>query len=265
MKILVTTSNQQLQLLEPHAALFNRYWPEQQVTILGFDTTNLPCLPDNFEYVSLGRQDDFDRYWTDPLIPYVKGLDEDYFVLMMGDFLLTDYVEIEKFKLLENEIKYGDADKVILDTHLSAYTVPYKPGIRELRQDAPYRTTLHPAMWKKEYFLKFLKPKLTAWQFETHNMSKSQHDKARILLPEMPPNIISTDPAQIMRESAINNVVKATNVYVKGAPIPRPNSDLPWGSPAGIRKKDIIFICQYVSPELCEQLESVLQDDKKYK
>ena len=265
MKILPPPSNQQLRLLEPHATLFNRYWPEQQVTILGFDTTNLPRLPDNFEYVSLGRQDDFGRYWTDPLIPYVKGLDEDCFVLMMGDFLLTDYVEIEKFKLLENEIKYGDADKAILDTHLSAYTVPYKPGIRELRQEAPYRTTLHPAIWRKEYFLKFLKPGLTAWQFEAHNMPESQHDNARILLPEMPSGITATDPAQIMRESAINDVIKVTNVYVKGIPIPRPNTGHPFGASSGITKEDILLICRHINPELCEQLESVLQDDKKYK
>jgi hypothetical protein len=265
MKILVTTSNQQLRLLKPHATLFNRYWPGQQVTILGFDTIGLPRLPANFEYVSLGRQDDFGRYWTDPLIPYINELDEDYFVLMMGDFLLTDYVEIERLKALESEIINGDADKVVLDTHLSAYTVPYKPGIRELRQEAPYRTTLHPAIWRKEYFLKFLKPKLTAWQFEIHNMPESQRDEARILLPEMPPGITTTDPAQIMRESAINDVVRATNVYVKGVPIPHPSSDLPFGAPSSITKEDILFICQYVNPKLCEQLDLALEDGKRYK
>lgn len=265
MKILVTTSNQQMGLLEPHATLFNRYWPEQQVTILGFNTINKPRLPDNFEYVSLGRQDDFGRYWTDPLIPYIKELDEDYFVLMMGDFLLTDYVETKKFNILESEVKHGDADKVILDTHLSAYTVPFKPGVRELRQEAPYRTTLHPAIWRKEYFLKFLKPNLTAWQFETLNMPESRRDKARILLPEMPAGITATDPAQIMRESAINDVVKATNVYVKGVPIPHPSSDLPFGAPSGITKEDILLICRYANPKLCEQLDLALEEGKKYK
>ena len=59
MKILVTTSDQHLHLLTPYAILFNRYWPNQNVTILGFDDSNIPELPDNFNFVSLGKQSDF--------------------------------------------------------------------------------------------------------------------------------------------------------------------------------------------------------------
>lgn len=264
MKILVTTSDQYIHLLEPHAALFNKYWPNQDVTVLGFEK-DVPQLPDNFSYVSLGNQSDFGRYWTNPIIPFMDSFDEEYFVLMMGDFFLTDYVDVDKISMLEQEVKSGNAKKAVLDTHLSAYTVEYKPGIRMLMQQAPYRTTLHPAIWNKEYFTSFLKPDCTAWDFEIQNMRQSQTDGATILLPEMPAGITSRDPAQIMRESAVNNAVKATNVYVKGVPIPRPNSDLPWGSPAGINKEDILFICKYVNPQLCEQLSAVLEDGKTYK
>ena len=96
-------------------------------------------------------------------------------------------------------------------------------------------------------------------------MPESRRDKARILLPEMPAGITATDPAQIMRESAINDVVKATNVYVKGVPIPHPSSDLPFGAPSGITKEDILLICRYANPKLCEQLDLALEEGKKYK
>ena len=264
MKILVTTSDQYIHLVEPHAEMFNKYWPGQDVTVLGFEETDL-VLPDNFEYISLGRQENFGRHWTDPLIPYISTLEHEYFTLMMGDFFLTDNTDIEKVSMLEEEILTGQAEKAILDTHLSAYTLEYKPGIRKLAQNSPYRTTLHPAIWKREYFRRYLNPGLTAWDFEIQNMPESQRDGANIILPAMPAGIESNDPAEVMRQSAVNNAVKATNVYVKGIPIPRPNSDLPWGSPAGIKKEDILYICEHVSPRLCGQLKTVLKDGERYK
>ena len=192
-------------------------------------------------------------------------LEHEYFALMMGDFFLTDFTDIEKVSMLKEEILTNQADKAILDTHLSAYTLEYKPGIRKLAQNSPYRTTLHPAIWKKEYFKRYLKPGLTAWDFEIENMPESKIDGANIILPALPMGIKSNNPAEIMRQSAVNNAVKATNVYVKGIPIPRPSSDLPWGSPAGIKKEDILYICEHVNPQLCDQLKAVLQDEKIYK
>jgi hypothetical protein len=96
-------------------------------------------------------------------------------------------------------------------------------------------------------------------------MPESKHDGEIIILPAYPPEVSETDPAAMMFRSAPNNVVKATNVYEKGVPIPRWDSPLPWGSPAGIKKEDILFICEHVNPQLCNQLESVLQDEKIYK
>jgi hypothetical protein len=96
-------------------------------------------------------------------------------------------------------------------------------------------------------------------------MPESQRDGALIILPACPDNISSNDPAEIMLASAINNVIKATNVYVKGVPIPHWGNNLPWGSPAGIKKEDILFIYDYIDPARRPHLESSLEDGKKYK
>jgi hypothetical protein len=265
MRILVTTSDQYLHLLKPYTILFNKYWPNQNVTILGFDNTGIPELPNNFDFVSLGNQNDFENYWSDPLIPYIDEVKEEYFVIMVGDFFLTDYVDTKRLKLLEDEIISGNADKALLDTHLSAYTTEYKTNIRKILQDAPYRTTLHPSIWKKEYFKKYLKPKLTAWDFEVQNMPESQCDGTTIVIPACPNGITSTDPAEIMLASAVNNIIKATNVYVKGVPFPRWGTNLPWGSPAGIKKEDILLIYDYIDPTKRPKIESILEDGKIYK
>jgi len=265
MRILITTIDQYLHLLVPTATLFNRYWPGQDVTILGFDDSNLPPLPDNFNYVSLGKQSDFGRYWTSPLIPYIDELEEDYFVVMCGDMLITDHVDAKDVQLLEDEIKTGNAAKALLDTHLSAYTAEYKEGIREVLPAAPYRTTLHPSIWRKEYFKRYLKPNFTIWDFEVKNMPESKHDGATIILPAYPPEISERDPAVMALRSAPNDTVKTTNVYIKGVPIPHWDSPVPWGSPAGIRKEDILFIYDYIDRTKRPHLEHILKNEKMYK
>ena len=236
MRVLVTTSDQYLHLLTPYAILFNRYWPDQQVTMLGFNDTSLPALPDNFEYISLGKQEDFGRYWTDPIIPYVDKIAEDYFVVTCADMLITDYVNLEKINLLEKEISSGVAKKALLNCHLNGYTDKYKTGINKLSQNAPYRTTLNMSIWEKEYFKRYLNPNFTIWDFEIRNMAESQNDGAVIVTPDSPKDKISSDPAEVARATAPYNPVKTANVYEKGVPFPRWGIDVPWGTTTGIRK-----------------------------
>jgi len=265
MRILVTTCDQYLHLLTPYAILFNKYWPNQDVTILGFDDSNLPTLPDNFDYVSLGKQSDFGKYWTNPLIPYINNIKEEYFVAMAGDMLITDYVDVERMQLLEKEISCSNAEKAILDTHLNAYSIEYKAGIVQLSPDAPYRTTLHPAIWRKEYFKKYLKPNLTAWDFEIKNIPESQNDGATIISCVSPAGLPSVDPATLSDLAAPNNLIKTSNVYDKGVPFPRWNQQHPWGCPTGIKKEDILLIYDYIDPTKRPKIESILEDGKIYK
>ena len=265
MRVLVTTCDKYLHLLEPYTVLFNKYWPNQDVSILGFNDTNIPDLPDNFEYISLGKQSDFGEYWTDPIIPYIDKLEEEYFVVMCADMLVTNYVDNAKINLLEEEIKAGNAAKAVLNTHLSAYTTEYKKDIRKLLPSAPYRTTLHPSIWRKEYFQKYLKPNFTIWDFEIKNMPESKCDGENIILPAYPPKAFRRDPAIMSLLCSPNDVVKVTNVYVKGTPVPHLNSSVPWGSPAGITKEDILFIYKYINPEKILDFDKLLKDGERYK
>ena len=130
MKILVTTSDNYAFLLKPYCELFNRYWPGNEIVFLGFDKTRIPQLPDNCSFHSLGVQSDFGRFWTDPLIPYIEETKDEYFVVTVEDMMLTGPVDNTRVKILEDEIRAGNAAKALLDTHLSAYTTEYKKDIR---------------------------------------------------------------------------------------------------------------------------------------
>lgn len=213
MKILVATSDNYSFLLEPFYNLFNIFWPEQHIVFLGFDKTKVPKLPNNCDFYSLGRQKDFGKIWSDPLIPFLEKLEDEYFVFTVEDVMLLDYVDMDKIKLLEDEIKFNNASKALLDSHLNKYATPYKKGLMVMNQTAPYRSSLHPAIWKKEYFMKFLKPGYTAWDFEVLNDEEAKFGGEKIISVAQEENLYYT-----------------CNVYRKGAIIPRFDCPRPYGT-----------------------------------
>ena len=229
MKVLVTTSDQYAFLLKPYYTLFNKYWPGNEIIFLGFDDKNVPELPPNCSFHSLGKQEDFGKYWTDPLIPYISGLEDEYFIITVEDMMLMNHIDVKRMKLLEDEIKTQKADKALLDTHLNAHAIPYKEGILQLKSNAPYRTTLHPCIWRKEYFKKYLKINYTAWDFEISNMKESQTDNARIISLE-----------------GEKNLFESANVYRKGVPMPRWDCKNPYGCNGEVKMEDIDMILEYI-------------------
>ena len=230
MKILVATSDNYSFLVEPYHTLFNKYWPNQEIVFLGFDESKVPPLPDNCSFHSLGKQEDFGSLWTDPLIPYIDSLEDEYFVFTVEDVMLMEPVDLEKAAILEEEIRDHGASKALLDTHLNHSTFSYKEGLRAMRGDAEYRTTLHPSIWRKEYFQKYLKPGMNAWDFEVQNMRESMNDGAIIVSLDQEEDLYST-----------------SNVYRKGVPFPRYDCPRPYGSSSEeVNMEDIEFILGYV-------------------
>ena len=228
MKVLVATSNNYSFLIEPYYTLFNKYFPGQEIVFLGFDKRPHCELPENCSFVSLGNQSDFGKLWTDPLIPYIDSLEDEYFIFTVEDVMLLDHVDIKKFKILEDEIKNNRASKATLDSHLNKHTDPLhyigswddvwnddKPNLRVLHQGAPYRTSLHPSIWKKEYFQKYLRPGLSAWEFE---LSEINNKEAR------------QDGAKIISLPDKKDLYYTCNVYRKGVPFPRRNCPRPYGT-----------------------------------
>lgn len=179
MKLFVITSNKYKNLMGVYGKLLQKYWPGQIATILCYDLPDIP-LEDNCKVVSLGKQPS--KYWTNGLIPFFSKLNEKYFIITVDDMLLMNYVEEDKIQILENEMKTGEVQKAMIHSHMNkVHGIPWKPGILKIRQEARYRTTLHPAVWGKEYFLRYLKPNMTAWDFEVNNIPESQSDGALII------------------------------------------------------------------------------------
>ena len=104
MKIIVFTSNSYLYLLPGFCELFNKYWPNQGVTVLGYNKLEYK-LPDNFSFISLG-QEPGNQYWTNGLIPYFTDLNDKYFIIILDDFFLIDYVNQDILEYLFDITKF---------------------------------------------------------------------------------------------------------------------------------------------------------------
>lgn len=209
--VYMMTNNYSLHILKASVHFFNKYWSEKiRVKVLGFKHPSFK-LPDNFEFVSLGKQESFSftsegkrlYYWTNSITPFIRDEAEDCFVLIWDEHLIIRHVAQLMFAELFNDVYTNKAQKAILSTVLNkgkfCYGIDrYRDDIVKLHQKTQYRTTLMPSIWRKEYILQYMKPNMTAWEFERVNIPKSQRDGAVIIAPRN------------------RDTVEIFNVYVKG-------------------------------------------------
>lgn len=173
MKIIVTTSNKYLHILPVFCHLFNKYWSKHQpVTIVGYEPPN-KTLPDNFTFVSLGKQGDVKEFSTD-LAKYFFSQDE-RFVWLMEDTFLTDHVDLHRlnflYKLAEMHTGRGVGRINLTTEGIKQDHQLYRNidgiDVFENTQIAKYRLSTQPSIWNRNFLLQYMTPGLSPWDFET--------------------------------------------------------------------------------------------------
>jgi hypothetical protein len=182
MRIYLSTSNKYTSYLCPiNVEYLNKYWPGQDITIVGYeDVLSLTGLPSNVDVHTLGRQSDFGKAWTTGMIPFFQKIPEKTFAFILDDQVLAKKINKEQIATLKLEVESERAEKAMIGGGII-----YQNGTRIdnnlmlINQDAAYRTSLHPAIWSKRYFLRYLRPNFTSWDFELKN--NPINDGARIV------------------------------------------------------------------------------------
>jgi hypothetical protein len=186
LKILIPTCNHYVHLIEGTLYTFKKFWPNHpDVVIVGYEEPQFE-LPQNCKFVSLGEQRGPKHFSTD-LIEFFKTFTDEYFINFIDDTILTRTVDTNKLeKLFEILQSNDDLGKVFLtgsvvtaikDSYFKTDLCDIE-GIVEVKQDANYRTSIQASIWKKDIFLKYLKPNLSPWDFE---MQWPKNDGVRIL------------------------------------------------------------------------------------
>ena len=76
LSVFIFTSNSSMHCVPAWAYLFNKFWPwNQDVKVLGYDQPTF-ILPENFEYISLGKQRG-PKYWSDDIRKSIEGCGSD--------------------------------------------------------------------------------------------------------------------------------------------------------------------------------------------
>ena len=187
MKIIVTTCDAYLNVLRGFAYMFNKHWPSNaEVTVLGYSSPSYD-LPDNFKFISLGEQEKYGREWTTALIPFFKQLPDEYFLLFLDDYYVLDVNE-SLMRVAEEHVAKG-AVKVLLTPYPGRISKEEKDINFSLwSQDTNYRLCLGQSFYKRDYFLKYLIPGQTIWQYEVQ--TTPMNDGAQLLVPKQ--EIVST-------------------------------------------------------------------------
>lgn len=164
MRILVSTCDKYNHLVPGFAWCFNKYWPGQNVTVLGYQMPY--ALPSNFTFHSLAPVDcmPFTYYLRD----YLRELDAEYFTFIMEDHWLTKPIDNTALQVLETAVRAGVTKAFMSDqpahnfnTRTPGYLIrPHKPS--------DLSGTLLPAIWRRDYMLKFMHryEGVDPWEFE---------------------------------------------------------------------------------------------------
>jgi hypothetical protein len=190
LKILIPTCDKYIHLLEGLMYTTKKYLPiDNKFIILGYKSPNFKLEP-NWSFISLGN-DLGPSEWSNDLIKFFNSFDDDYFINMIDDTLMTRPSDVEKVKL---GFDYMLANPLVKKVFLHGSLTSGNPNLfgdlkltpvselnnlfYDINQTSNYRSSLQSAIWSKDYFIKLLKPNMTPWDFELQHI---KNDGVRIL------------------------------------------------------------------------------------
>lgn len=165
-KIFITTSDRYAHILPVFCYLFNKYWPEQEATILGYDVPQI-TLPDNFTFHSMGKQGDVSEWSTD-LRRYFEAQPDQHVCWLMEDCFIKQPVN-EDNMLMAYACMMPGVGRIGLNKDIVNRPHTVDNGMLLAAPDSRYRLSTQPSIWSKDFLLQYLTGGLTPWQFETQD------------------------------------------------------------------------------------------------
>lgn len=171
--IVVSTSDHYAHIVPIFVHLYQKYGGGEPVTIVGYNKPNLELL-EEFEFHSLGKQTGGAENFGTDLSKYFASIDGDHITWLMEDTFLVKDIDWDQYiyalHLLRNDKQIG---RVSLTTqNINQYTEVYPFGqkkngrVFQTPSKSEYRLSTMPAVWRKEFLLRYLKPNMNPWQFE---------------------------------------------------------------------------------------------------
>jgi len=177
MRIVTLTSNAYVHCLPAFSYLFNKFYPNQQVTIVRYDVRP-PKLPDNFTNFAVGKQEDYS--WSSGLKAFLNRIEDDLVLLMLEDYWLDSVVNQDKVNRLE-QMMNNNHSVAKIDLTNDRIKVAHKPYMSPLdfellvsSNSSPFTASVQSAIWRRDFLIKLLQPKENAWEFEKNGSKRAE-------------------------------------------------------------------------------------------
>jgi len=182
--IYLTTSDKTMKILPAQAYCINKFWPGQEVHVLGYAEPTFE-LPENFFYHSLGRDPGPDG-WSTPLIDYFKSEGPNWFIFSVDDMLPIAPVNQDMIDWLlhthghsgtariglTNDIQqrpcheYAGKYMVVLADNDAPYVAPWLKRTNDIR----YRVSTLFSIWRRQAFIDYILPGVSPWMAEVKSI-----------------------------------------------------------------------------------------------
>ena len=141
-----------------------KYWKADLKITLGANGEDREAfVPEGWSYINHGEDISFSK----SLMSYLESIDDEYFILMLDDFIILEEVDNDKIEKAFDFIKSHDGvylrlvpnpkGNIKIDHDFSKIDVKFK---------VPYVTSLQMAIWKKEFLMQLLSYDFSPWEFE---------------------------------------------------------------------------------------------------
>ena len=153
--------------------LFEKYWPNHEIHFMGFKEPDFD-LPGNHKFVSIAPvQEGGAKKWTRYIADYVRQISEDLILFSLDDFFPTCPIDSDMFndirQMMDNNEKIGRFCLSYDASNNCAHSKVFERqgyNVVSINKGALYRISAQPALWKKDYLLKFLDHDWSPWNFE---------------------------------------------------------------------------------------------------
>lgn len=169
--LIVSTSDAYAHIVPIWIHLYQTYWndPDQRVEIVGYKKPDIE-LPENFTFVSLGKQSGNKKDFSNDLRPYFAR-QEKLFFWFFEDSFIRETVRLDRLEVLYKLFQNNSIGRIELTgENQQHHTLPFETiddiNIYQTPPRSQYRLSTQPAIWNREYLLRYLTPNLSPWDFE---------------------------------------------------------------------------------------------------
>lgn len=152
--------------------------------------------------------------WADGAIKYLESLEEQTFLLLLGDYILENVIDTNRIKVAES-LCSNDIGCVRLYAHDRESHFLVNSNIEDFKEyplDKPYSVSLQPSIWQKEFLLEILQKGENIWQTEVDGSKRICESKKKVIWSDVPILSHCNPPFGYMKRGKIR---KSSEQWVK--------------------------------------------------